>query len=55
MTDPRRWIGKLQFGSLKVRIAVLYTGLFAIVLILLVLIVGGALDRLRRSRRHAGP
>ncbi|MGN6500308.1 MAG: diguanylate cyclase domain-containing protein, partial [Tsuneonella sp.] len=45
MTRVLRSIDGLRFGSLRLRIAVLYAGLFAVVLTAIVLIAGGALGR----------
>ena len=45
MTGLLRSIDNLRFGSLKIRITVLYAGLFAAVLSCLVLIAGSALER----------
>lgn len=45
MTGVLARIASLRFGSLKVRIAVLYAGLFAAVLSCLVVIAGSALER----------
>ncbi|GGC31407.1 hypothetical protein GCM10011371_18550 [Novosphingobium marinum] len=45
MTRAFRTFDKLRFGSLKLRIASLYAGLFALVLAVVVLVAGNALSR----------
>lgn len=45
MTRALRSIDSLRFGSLKLRIAVLYAGLFAVILAAIVLIAGNGLAR----------